>query len=297
MDHVNICICTYQRPEYLARLLSSLTELETGGLFTWSVVVVDNDRERSAEPVVSRFRDESGTDVIYDVEPEQNIALARNRVVSHVSGTHLAFIDDDEFPGPGWLLELYNTMGREGADGTLGPVLPHYEETPPGWIIKGKFFDRPSHDTGEVLTWHNTRTGNVLLKSSLLTEETPVFNPRLLTGEDRDFFRRMIARGHGFVWCAEAPVYEHVPAIRMTRSFMLRRALFRGKVSIHYANISDKDVLKSLVAVTLYTAMLPILLLAGHHHFMKYLVKDCDHLGRIMARFGVELVKDRYVTE
>ena len=72
-------------------------------------------------------------------------------------------------------------------------------------------------------------------------------------GEDRDFFRRMIAKGLRFVWCAEAPVYESVPAERCRRSFMLRRALLRGQLP-HFTGI---DFLKSLFAVPLYTASLP----------------------------------------
>jgi hypothetical protein len=29
---------------------------------------------------------------------------------------------------------------------------------------------------------------------------------------------------------------------------------------------------------------------------MKYLVKDCDHLGKVLAFAGVDLVKEKYVT-
>ena len=51
LPHVCICICTYRRPDYLKRLLAALHDLSTGGLFTYSVLVADNDREKSAEAV------------------------------------------------------------------------------------------------------------------------------------------------------------------------------------------------------------------------------------------------------
>ena len=58
------------------------------------------------------------------------------------------------------------------------------------------------------------------------------FRPEFLTGEDQDFFRRMIDRGHVFVWCDEAVAYEVVPPVRWRRTFMLRRALLRGRISL-----------------------------------------------------------------
>ena len=102
----------------------------------------------------------------------------------------------------------------------------------------------------------------------------------------------MIRKGHVFVWCAEAPVYESIPPERFKRSFMLKRALVRGKIP-HFRPL---DYAKSLVAVPLYTLALPILPFLGHHVFMKVLIKDFDHIGRLLALAGIDIVKEKYVT-
>ncbi len=112
-------------------------------------------------------------------------------------------------------------------------------------------------------------------------------------GEDRDFFRRMIDKGFRFVWCAEAPVFEAVTSARCKRSFMLRRALLRGQLP----HFTKYDLAKSLVAVPLYTMTLPFLLLSRHHLFMKYLIKNFDHIGRLLAFCGIYLIKEKYVVE
>src|SRR5580700_7943958 len=96
--HIAICICTYKRPVLLKRLLDDLGGQDTGGLFTYSIVVVDNDHLRSAEPVVSVFAAASAIPIRYCEEPRQNIALARNKAVENATGDFVAFIDDDEFP-------------------------------------------------------------------------------------------------------------------------------------------------------------------------------------------------------
>ena len=291
-DHITVCVCTYKRPAYLIRLMKALQEQVSDGLFTYSIVIVDNDRERSAERVVADLEGMVPVPLRYNCEPEQNIALARNMAMAHATGNFIAFSDDDEVPERNWLVSLYQACRKFRADGVLGPVLPLYEVEPPSWVVRGKFYERPSHATGEELTWKNTRTGNVLFRRALLLEGEDWFRPEFGSGgEDRDFFKRMIARGHRFVWCAEAPVREVVPAERCTWSFMVRRAFLRGQLP----HFKGNDLLKSLVAVPVYSALLPVLLLCGRHLFMKFLIKNCDHIGRIFAFLGMPLIREKYV--
>src|SRR5205085_902502 len=100
------------------------------------------------------------------------------------------------------------------------------------WVVKGNFYDRASYPTGFVIDWKKGRTGNVLLKRHLFDADTPPFRPEFVTGEDQDFFGRMIDKGYVFIWCHEALAYETVPPIRWKRTFMLRRALLQGATSL-----------------------------------------------------------------
>ena len=103
-NHINVCICTYKRPPLLKRLLEELGGQDTSGLFTYSIVVADNDYLQSAKPIVDDFTATSSVPIKYCVEPRQNIALARNKAIENVNGDFVAFIDDDEFPTKRWLL-------------------------------------------------------------------------------------------------------------------------------------------------------------------------------------------------
>src|ERR1700674_4934887 len=295
--HIDVCVCTYKRPELLKRLLRELAGQETRGLFTYSVVVVDNDRLRSAEAVVLDFAAASTVPVTYDVEPVQNICLARNRGIAHAAGEFIAFIDDDEFPEKHWLLQLYQAANRDGVAGVLGPVKSHFDEKPPDWVIGCKFFDRPGHPTGFVIHWAEGRTGNVLLKKGILSPGELPFDPKFHRGGDTDFFRRMAATGHVFIWCDEAVVFEVVPPARWTRAFMLKRALLRGSITLKTPGFEVRSVGKSVVATVLYTIALPFTLLLGHHLFMNLLVRLCDHLGKILAFVGINPVRSPFVTD
>jgi glycosyltransferase involved in cell wall biosynthesis len=295
--HITVCICTYKRTRFLKLLLEKLHTQHTEDQFSYSVVVVDNDCLQSAKPVVLEYARVSRIAIKYCVESQQNIALARNMAIRNAIGDYVVFIDDDEFPTPKWLLTMLLSCTKYNADGVLGPVKPHFEGQAPDWVIKGKFHQRPTYPTGLVIDWRKGRTGNTLLKTRLFATENQPFRPQFLTGEDQDFFRRMIDKGHRFVWCNEAVAYEIVPALRCKRSFLLRKALLRGKISLVHPTSTRMDILCSAIAVPAYTIALPFLLLCGQHHFMKYLIKACDHAGRLLASLGINPIDDQYVVE
>jgi succinoglycan biosynthesis protein ExoM len=292
---INVCICTLRRGELLLRLLRSLESQRTDGLFKYSVVVADNDSGRSAQPTVTAFSSEARLPVTYCVEPRQNIALARNKAIENADGDFIAFIDDDEFPAEDWLLNLFRTWTASGADGVLGPVKPHFESEPPQWVMKGGFFDRPTHATGFKVGWEEARTGNVLFRKSILNAGEVPFGAQFDTaGEDVDFFRRMMANGRIFVWCNEAVAYETVPASRCNRTYLLRRALLRGSNFPKHPAKRFENIVKSLLAVPCYTVALPVLALFGQHVFLKYLIKLLDHSSRLLAFLGWSVVTDRH---
>jgi glycosyltransferase involved in cell wall biosynthesis len=297
IPHISVCVCTYKRLAFLKRLLGDLGHQRTEGRFTYSIVVADNDAKESAKPIVEEFAAASPVAIKYCMQPQQNIALTRNKAIENATGEYVAFVDDDEFPIPNWLAILLSTCRQYDADGVLGSAKPEFDGPVPGWVVKGKFYERATYPTGFVIDWRKGRTGNVLLKRELFEGLDQPFRADFLTGEDHDFFRRMIEKGRVFVWCDEALTYEVIPASRWKRSFMVRRALLRGKISLVHPTFGPRDVVKSALALPAYSVALPFLLLGGQHLFMNYLVRACDHAGRLLAVIGVDPIKEKYVTQ
>jgi glycosyltransferase involved in cell wall biosynthesis len=299
-DLITVCICTYQRVHLLQRLFEKLS-LEKGHRdFEFDIVVVDNDSAGSARAVVSNLESRFDLRVAYDVVPNRNFALVRNRAVELAKGEFIAFIDDDEVPVDSWLYRLRATLDQFGADGVLGPVKPYFEQTPPAWLIKSGLCERQSHPTGMMLNWRQTRTGNTMLRKTIFCKQGVWFDPSYATGgEDKDFFKRAMAAGCKFFWCEEAAVYELVPPDRQRRSYFLKRALLQGAISLKYdmESSSARDVLllrlKTIAAAIAYTALLPVFLCGGMHVFIKYLVKDCHHISRLSAMLGLPIMSHR----
>jgi len=284
----------------LERLLRNLKLQETGGLFDFSAVVVDNDASGPARETVMRLREELSMGIDYDIEPIQTIPAARNHALRLARGNYIGIIDDDEFPPRHWLMALYQAIQTYSADGALGPVLPTFDQKPPGWLLKGRFCERPVHRTGTLLEWTQTRTGNVLVRRSVFDEHQLSFDLKMKTSSsDRAFFKQAMHAGYRFVAVEEAPVYEIVPPERWTRSYYLRRSLVHGYNA--YKNyVSDLRgisriavPLRSTGALVAYAIALPFSTCLGSHVMVKCLQGAGYHLSLLLAMLGVELIKKR----
>ena len=297
LPHITVCICTYKRATMLKRLLTEVSRQETDGRFTFSAVVADNDPARSGEATVDEIRCTTPLLVNYCVEPTPGIAPTRNRAIANADGDYVAFIDDDEFPIRRWLLILLEKCIAYEVDGVFGPVKRYFDERPPAWLQKSRFYDRRVNPTGMRVEWSEARTGNVLIKRKVLFADPVLFRTEFRVGEDQDFFRRRIEAGCVFVWCAEAEAFEVIPPERWKRVYLMKKGLLRGASAALQPSCDTASILKSVLAVPLYAIVLPFALLLGQHKFMTLLVKLCDHLGKLSAVLGINLIKEAYVAE
>lgn len=226
---VSVCICTYRRPAQLAELLRRLEEQDiTAAAF--DVVVVDNDAAASARDVVQAALARGlPYDLRYDVQPEKNIALTRNRTVAMATGQWIAFIDDDELPSRPWLRRMLETVTAHQAQGAMGPVRPVVPDSAPEWIRGGDFYERARFPTGTIVPRNQFRTSNALCEADWLRRVDGPFDPAygLTGGSDGVLFSRLAGLGARFVWCDEAEVEELVGEKRLTLRWLLMRR-FRG---------------------------------------------------------------------
>jgi succinoglycan biosynthesis protein ExoM len=296
VQHITVCICTFKRPLLLRRVIEALRGQVPDTEFVFSIVVCDNDYLESAKGVVLACSQNSPVSIDYIVESRRSIALARNKAVEAAKGDFIAFLDDDEVPGPDWLSNLFSTCARYAVDGVLGAAVPLFDGNPPSWLLRTGYYQRTRHRTGTRIDWRLGRTGNALLHSRVFDSQEAPFDPRFVIGEDQEFFRKQIERGHRFVWCDEAVTREIIPPRRWKTRGILKSALLRGKMTWQYPTTSWRDIVKSVVAAAAYGAAVPLCFLTRRHLAMRYLVKLFDHAGLLMAWLGVDSSKETYNT-
>ncbi|CAN7197198.1 glycosyltransferase family 2 protein [Mesorhizobium amorphae] len=229
---VDICVCTFQRPE-LADTLRSIAAMDRPEGFEIGVVVADNDDAPSAQPLVTALAQELKLPVRYRHAPARNISVARNACLDASVSEFVAFIDDDETASPQWLAELVATADASGAAAVLGPVKARYGSGAPAWMRKGDF-----HSTLPVWVHGEIRTGytcNVLLSTSDASLRDRRFSlARGQTGgEDTEFFDHMVRAGGRIAFSPRAFVDEVVPRARAAFDWLRRRRFRFGQTHGH----------------------------------------------------------------
>jgi succinoglycan biosynthesis protein ExoM len=258
---IDICIASYKRPKLLAKLLTCLATQNLPADITLGVIVVDNDPAGSARYVVDSAM-AAGLPVRYFMQPEKNIALTRNMGVTQASGEYIAFIDDDEYVGPDWLKNLYETLHKYQADVVFGPVNGELPPNAPAWLTEGHFFQQAHLETGTVAPVRGT--GNVLLRADSLPDRSMLFDPKygLSGGSDTDFFRRMQQSGKRFIWCEEALAWEAIPQERLTAEWWIRRSFRSGQVFAEIY-VTPQSMMKKIPWFFYRSALVVVALVAG----------------------------------
>ena len=231
---IDVCVATYRRPDWLRLLLGDLAQQQLRGPCSLRVIVVDNDPQCSARPVVEPGL--TGLQLLYLTQPLKNISLTRNLALDHSRADWVAFVDDDERVPPQWLQSLLDAQQRYGADAVFGPVEGQLPASAPAWVKAMGFFTANATPSGTVMQWGSTN--NALLNHRFVAGGAR-FDPRfgLTGGEDTQFFFALAQQGARMVWCREALISEPVAADRMTLRWLLRRH-FRGGQS--YTDIVER---------------------------------------------------------
>ena len=297
---ISVCIITYKRPQGLKRLLQGLNRLTFSQVAkpNIEVVVVDNDISGIAEQVCKDIRANFHWSLKTDVESQRGITYARNKSMACASADSdfIAIIDDDEVPEPSWLDELLFVQQKYNADVVTGPVLPHFQEQNiPEWVIKGGFFNKPRHNTGDEL--HVAFTNNVLVSTTILRQFDPIFDNRfaITGGEDTDFFMRVRERGYKIVWADKALVYDWIPQSRTNVRWILQRG-YRGWATYSllekelYPSLKVQAVrmMKGLFLISIGVAKFVPALLRGKHARVNSLLYIFRGMGTLAGLLGVK---------
>ncbi|MRW89951.1 glycosyltransferase [Duganella sp. FT80W] len=284
LNTIDICIATYRRPALLGALLAALALQDRRGM-ALRLIVIDNDQHGTAHAAAQAGAAQCGLPLLYQIEPRQNIALARNRALWLSAADYIVFIDDDETPAPGWLAALLDCCRRCDADLVFGPVDSVLPADAPAWAHA--CFSKPALATGALLRYGGA--GNVLLRRSVLAQPGLWFDPGfgLTGGEDLDWFYRLHLAGKRLVWCAEASASEAVPAARLQLRWARRRA-FRGGQTYYRVVVRRRPWRRRLLwfgakalQLLLGLALAPLLRCASYPAFVRLTLRLAGAAGQL----------------
>jgi glycosyltransferase involved in cell wall biosynthesis len=233
---IALCICTYQRPQLLERLLNSLHDIQLGELAPDAVriMVIDNYPDGRARAICERLARTLPGGLDFFEESRKGVAYARNTVIDVAlkqGADFVAFLDDDDLPHPDWLLRLFEKQKETQAD-IVGSVFPPVVNPEwPAWLAQSPLFDQPKQgsQTSKYGVAKNIGIGSTLISCKLLARMQdigPLFSDEFgsIGCEDADFFARATKNGAVICQTSKAIVRRDYEQERLTVVGLLRDA-------------------------------------------------------------------------
>jgi glycosyltransferase involved in cell wall biosynthesis len=236
---ISLIVCTRDRQGQLAQAIASL-QTQSLAADRFDIVIVDNSHDQAgAHDNAERYARDGR--IAYIVEPVERLSLARNIGAAASTRTCVAFMDDDARAEPDWaeaLVHAFTRFGRRTAC-VGGPVRPIWGAPRPAWL----------HDELlgllSVVEWpkgvRRRRRGEWFAGCNIAFNRTALVgahgfpealgrgaDPRaLLSNEEISLMRSLEADGRHSIYASNAVVHHHVPAERLTQSWLRRRAAWQ----------------------------------------------------------------------
>jgi glycosyltransferase involved in cell wall biosynthesis len=243
---VSIVVATHNRRALLAQTLHGLAR-QRWPADRLEILVADNGSTDGTREVVARaatrLRQPSGgltpahgAPVRYLwVEPPGK-SHAVNAALQVTRGDIVAFTDDDVQPDPDWISALVGALEDTHADFVAGRIRPLWAIEPPRWMSPSLYGVLAIPDNGPARLSITADTpgrvmpigANMAVRASVIARlggwrtDLGKLAGSLRTGEDHEFFLRLLRAGCRGVYEPSAVVGHLVPAARLERGYVRR---------------------------------------------------------------------------
>jgi glycosyltransferase involved in cell wall biosynthesis len=262
---VSVIVATRNRQALLAQTLDALARQDwPRGRF--EVVVADNGSTDDTRAVVATACARTGGPTVRYVFVETpGKSHAVNAALALARGDFLAFTDDDVQPERSWVSRLVAAADETGADFVAGRIRPIWETDPPSWMSPALYGVLAIPDNGDqrlpMTQGVNERVvpigANMAVRASVvrrlggLHPDLGKLEGSLRTGEDHEFFLRMIHAGCRGVYEPAALVRHWVPRERLEPRYF-RRWLYQNGRDVSRLETAHVASMHQLLGVPRY---------------------------------------------
>lgn len=230
---VSIIICSYNRAESLKDTLKSINELDISDEITVELLVVDNNSSDDTKKTVLNFIKSSDIPAQYLFETQQGLSHARNLGIKHANGQIILFTDDDVLPEKNWLIEMKTAMDEYDCMASGGYISPIWESSKPEWLTE-RFYGYLAVKT-DTSGPKEIAKGDELPFGANMGFRREAFakygyfditrgrkGTNLASGEDGEFFQRMINAGERIYYFPDSRVQHKVESFRLKKNYFRR---------------------------------------------------------------------------
>jgi glucosyl-dolichyl phosphate glucuronosyltransferase len=269
---VSIVIATRNRARLLTETLRSLIAQEWPR-DRFELIIADNgstDGTRGVVETIASLPDAPRVRYLFVAQPGKSFAVnaaldcARAEHADHPQDHLFALTDDDVRPESDWVRHLCAAFDETGADFVAGRIFPLWEADPPHWMSPALYGVLAIPDGGDhrlSITPDQHRVvpigANMAVRARVVAEigglrtDFGKLEGTLRTGEDHDFFLRMLARGYRGVYEPRAVVRHWVPRERLDRAYC-RQWLYQNGRDVARLDAAHTPPVKRLLGVPRY---------------------------------------------
>ncbi len=224
---VTVVLCTYNRCETLRDALDSLMCQDTGGTFSYEVIVVD-DASTDATPDIMRAAvARSPVPMRCVAGSGGGMACAQNKGIRESSTEWIAFFDDDAVAEPTWLRELLACAAETNAEvvgGAVRLLLPDAEVQKISPICRLTLgATEEGRELGRCIPKGFPPSMNLLVRETVFKALGQFDESMTRGGSDCEFGARVCRAGIEAWFTPRAIVHHDVPAYRLKESYLLWR--------------------------------------------------------------------------
>jgi glucosyl-dolichyl phosphate glucuronosyltransferase len=250
---ISVIICTHNRARTLRPAIESIAEQTLPLSVGWEILIVDNNSSDETRKVVEDLQQLYPDRIRYLFEAQQGISHARNSGIRNARGEVLAFIDDDETAAVDWLQNLTSELFNREWSGAGGRILPRWNCARPNWVSDEShftlsplaLFDRGT-EAGDLA--ESPFGANMAFRKEVFDlcggfrTDLGRIGKSMLSGEDSEFGRRVIAAGRRLRYEPTAVTYHPVEEFRVRQKYFLEWWFNKGRSNVREFRNPRKDM-------------------------------------------------------
>ena len=237
---LSVVVSTFNRSEYLRRMLNSLREALIPDGLACEFIVVDNNSNDDTRLVFEEIEQRCKSPIKYVFEHKSGLSYARNRGIREAKGQIIAFTDDDVIVDNHWIQNIDKAFKEHDDVACVGgKILPIWEAPKPSWL-KTRWYDYLAlldyGDSAAYMITSNIWGANLAVKSEIfrkygLFDSNLGRKPgKLYGGEETDFLHRVRNAGEKLLYYPLSIIYHHVPGNRMSKNYFRKWRFDQGEL-------------------------------------------------------------------
>jgi glycosyltransferase involved in cell wall biosynthesis len=237
---LDVVIPTHNRAAMLPRTLDSLLAADVAPGLDVHVVAVDNRSTDRTRAVIESYQPAFAGRLQYVYETIQGRSPALNAGIRASSGVLVGMIDDDEEVDRAWFRVIADAFSDSTVDFIGGPYMPRWGAPRPAWLGTSHRAAVGWVDGGSAVRQYGPgfdgmlMGGNAVIRRAVLDRvglyavELGRTATRLLSCEDEDMFKRLLAAEARGFYRPDLVIHHFVPPERLEKRYFRRWSFWRG---------------------------------------------------------------------